>query len=79
MTRRSLFRRLGGFDPLYAAECQDIALCLEAYRLGSTAACAHLGPIVHIENATRPKGEENWSDRQRFLRKYGALIRSLAE
>jgi len=78
MVRRRLFRQLGGFDPLYAAECQDIALCLEAFRLGFDTACAHLGPIVHIENATRPKGEENWSDRQRFLRKYGALIQSLA-
>jgi GT2 family glycosyltransferase len=78
MIGRQLFRRLGGFDPLYAAECQDIALCLEAYRLGFRTACAHLGPIVHIENATRPKGEENWSDRQRFLRKYGALIQSMA-
>jgi GT2 family glycosyltransferase len=79
MIRRRLFRQLGCFDPLYAAECQDIALCLEARRLGFGTACADLGPIVHIENATRPKGEENWSDRQRFLRKYGALIRSLAE
>jgi GT2 family glycosyltransferase len=78
MIRRALFQRLGGFDPLYAAECQDVALCLEARRLGLDTACAHLGPIVHIENATRPKGEENWGDRRRFLRKYGALIRSLA-
>jgi GT2 family glycosyltransferase len=78
MIRRRTFRQLGAFDPLYAAECQDIALCLEASRLGFETACAHLGPIVHIENATRPKGEENWSDRQRFLRKYGAFIRSLA-
>jgi hypothetical protein len=34
----------------------------------------NLGEIVHIENATRPKGEENFADRRRFLRKYGAYI-----
>jgi GT2 family glycosyltransferase len=74
MIQRSLFRMCGCFDPKYKAECQDIALCLAAHRLGFRASCVNLGPIIHIENATRPKGEENFSDRRRFLRKYGAYI-----
>jgi hypothetical protein len=74
MISRSLFRLCGGFDPVYRAECQDIALCLEAHRRGFSAICVDLGPIIHIENATRPKGEENFADRRRFLRKFGAYI-----
>lgn len=74
MIPRYLFRLCGRFDPDYQAECQDIALCLEAHRRGVKATCFNLGPIIHIENATRPKGEENWADRRRFLRKYGAYI-----
>ncbi len=74
MISRPLFRSCGGFDPCYQAECQDIALCLEAHRRGFSSTCVNLGEIVHIENATRPKGEENFADRRRFLRKYGAYI-----
>ncbi len=74
MIPRSLFNLCGGFDAMYAAECQDIALCLEAHRLGFTSTCVNLGPVIHIENATRPKGEESFTDRRRFLRKYGAYI-----
>ena len=74
MISRPLFNLCGGFDPSYKAECQDIALCLEAHRRGFSATCVDLGPIVHIENATRPKGEENFADRRRFLRKFGAYI-----
>lgn len=74
MISRSLFTLCGGFDPIYKAECQDIALCLEAHRRGFSATCVNLGPIIHIENATRPKGEENFADRRRFLRKFGAYI-----
>jgi GT2 family glycosyltransferase len=77
MINRALFRACGGFDEGYAAECQDTALCLDARRLGYEVACANVGTIIHIENGTRPKGEEHWPDRQRFLRKYGAYIQAV--
>jgi hypothetical protein len=32
------------------------------------------GPIVHLENATRPKGEVHERDRARFLRRWGSYI-----
>jgi GT2 family glycosyltransferase len=75
MMQRELFRLAGRFDQDYKAECQDVALCLQAHRLGYRSTCVNLGPIVHIENGTRPKGEEHWGDRRRFLRHFGAYIR----
>lgn len=67
----------GGFDERYSKECQDIALCLEGRRLGMHCYVGNFGELIHLENATRPKNEEDWNDRNRFLRKYGRLIEVL--
>lgn len=75
--RAVLFQELGGFDEEYAVECQDIALCLAARRHGFLTQTLNLGAMVHLENATRPKNEENWADRQRFLRKWGSFIEAM--
>jgi len=72
--RSALFQEIGGFDDAYAMECQDIALCLAARRHGFSVQTLNLGTTVHLENATRPKNEENWTDRQRLLRKWGGFI-----
>lgn len=77
MIDTTLFARLGGFDESYAAECQDIDLCLKANRLGVGCRVVDAGPTVHLENATRPKGEENWHDRQRFVRRWSSYIETL--
>lgn len=74
MTSSELFEKVGGLDPIYDAECQDIAYNLDCAKLGKKAAMVNLGTVYHLENATRPKGEENWTDRQHFLRRYGAFI-----
>lgn len=74
MTRRRLFDKLGGFDERYRRECQDVAYCLDLHRLGYQSVCANFDHIIHIENATRLKGEEDLEDRKRFLRLYGAYI-----
>jgi GT2 family glycosyltransferase len=74
MVRTDLYWTAGAMDEGYAAECQDIALCLAAHRLGWRTMLAYTGHIVHLENATRKKGEENWPDRQRFIRKWGSYI-----
>jgi GT2 family glycosyltransferase len=68
------FARAGGFDETYFSECQDIALCLEVNKLGGKCHVFDPGNLVHLENATRPKGEENWNDRARFLRKYSRYV-----
>ena len=72
LIRAADFRRLGGFDEAYARECQDVALCLMARRLGLTVEVVEAGAITHIENGTRPRGEAELADRARLLRHFGA-------
>jgi GT2 family glycosyltransferase len=74
MVRHELYAQVGGMDEGYASECQDIALCLAIDRLGYETHITYAGKVLHLENATRPKGEENWPDRQRFLRRWGSYI-----
>jgi GT2 family glycosyltransferase len=76
MTKADAFRRAGGFDPGYAKECQDAALCLAIERLGEETVVLNAGRILHYENGTRRKGEECWPDRQRFMRQWNAWIAS---
>lgn len=77
MMRSSLFEEIGGFDEVYEAECQDVDLCLKAHRLGGAIGVSDLGPLVHLENATRPKGEENWNDRSVFIRRWSSYVESV--
>ncbi|MCB0915754.1 MAG: glycosyltransferase family 2 protein [Actinobacteria bacterium] len=77
MIRSELFARLGGFDEHYRAEAQDVDLCLAARRLGQEVVVVDAGEVVHIENATRRKGEENWPDRRLFIRRWGSYIEAV--
>ena len=78
MIRSDLFRAVGGFDENYRTECQDVALCLAVQRLGRRIAIVNAGKVLHLENATRPKGSEDWADRQLFMRQWGAFIDAFA-
>lgn len=73
LIRSSLFRDCGGFDERYSAEAQDVDLCIKAKRLGWNTKLVHVGKVIHIENATRTKGEENNQDRARFVRKWSGF------
>jgi len=74
MVRSDLFLAVDGFDERYEEECQDVALCLSARRIGYEIVIAHVDTVLHLENATRPKGSENWNDRRRFIRKWDLFI-----
>ena len=76
--RSALFREVGGFDEGYRTECQDVALCLAVRRLGRGIAIVNAGKVLHLENATRPKGSEDWGDRQYFMRRWGSFIDAAA-
>ena len=74
MIRSALFAEVGGFDEDYAAECQDVDLCLAVRRLGYDIRIINSGKLYHLENATRPKGEENWPDRHLLVRRWGSFV-----
>ncbi len=76
MTRSTNFADAGGFDERYSAECQDVDLCLRLDRIGLRNRIAHLGPVVHLENGTRPLGEEHWEDRSLFIRRWNSYVES---
>ncbi|MBP2303244.1 glycosyltransferase [Azospirillum picis] len=78
MIRAELFRAVGGFDEGYRTECQDVALCLAVQRLGRGTAVLNAGPVLHLENATRPRGSEDWADRQLFMRRWGTFVDAFA-
>jgi GT2 family glycosyltransferase len=65
-----LFAKCGGFDEGYHAEAQDADLCLKATRLGKPSAVVEIGEVVHLENATRPKGDADTHDRAKFVRRW---------
>jgi len=76
MLSQALFIQCNGMSEDYQSECQDIDLCLKTTRLGYKNYLTNLGNIIHIENGTREKGEENWPDRQLFIRRWSAFINS---
>jgi len=76
MIKADLFESVDGFDEIYQAECQDVDLCLKVHRLGKRIGMCDVGPLVHLENATRPKGEENWRDRSIFIRRWSTYLES---
>ena len=77
MVRSELFAKVGGFDEVYQAECQDVDLCLRLKRLGYDIQIGDFGRLVHLENATRPTGEENWEDRALYMRRWSGFVSTL--
>ena len=76
MVKAACFEQCAGFSEVYDAECQDVDLCLRALRSGDSIGIVNAGPIIHLENGTRPKKDEHWPDRQRFMRRWGSFIES---
>jgi len=74
MVRSAEFANVNGFNENYQAECQDVELCLEFARKGYETYVVDTGSLVHLENATRPTGEENWPDRRLFMRSWASFI-----
>ena len=71
---RYSFIAVGGFDVAYADECQDIDLCLKLQRLGCPMQLHRSSKVIHHENGTRVKGEENWADRSLFNNKWSSFL-----
>ncbi|TDH57264.1 glycosyltransferase, partial [Dankookia rubra] len=74
MVARREFAALGGFEEGYAAECQDVDLCLKLRRIGRKVVLIGGPRALHLENATRPRREEHWGDRSLFLRRWFSFL-----
>jgi GT2 family glycosyltransferase len=74
MARTEIWERVGGLDEGYEREAQDIDFCLRLQRLGRGVRLLDAGPVVHLENATRAKGEESWPDRRLFMRRWQSFV-----
>ncbi len=74
MIKAPLFEQCAGLSEAYDAECQDVDLCLRVQRAGRTVGIVNAGAVIHLENGTRKKMDENWQDRQRFMRRWGSFI-----
>lgn len=72
--RKKDYLYLCGFDESYQEEAQDIDLCLKIRRTGQEVVFANIDNIIHIENATRGKGSENWDDRHYFIWKWKSFM-----
>ena len=53
MVRRNVFEQVGGFDESYQLANSDVALCLQAQRVGWRTAYTPFAVLVHHEGATR--------------------------
>jgi GT2 family glycosyltransferase len=74
--RKDDFIFFTGFDENYEEEAQDVDLCLRFTRYGKKIVFLHANNIIHIENGTRPKGSENWKDRNYFSWKWNSFLES---
>lgn len=74
MVKLDLYIKVGGLNEQYKKEFQDVALCLNVKRIGYKVEIHNFGEVIHLENGTRPRQEEEWSDRQKFLRQWGAYL-----
>lgn len=72
--KKNEFLSLGGFDENYEKEGQDVDLCLKYLRIHKKNIFLNIKNIVHIENGTRPKGEESNLDRQYLIWKWKVFL-----
>ncbi len=73
------FIEVGGFNPKYQEEAQDIDFCLRMLQRGKKNFFINLQSIVHIENGTRDKGSENMHDRLYFLQNWHAFFETFID
>ncbi|MBL7554346.1 MAG: glycosyltransferase [Bdellovibrionaceae bacterium] len=76
LVRKTDFDCVGGFDEGYLSEAQDVDLCFKISQLGKKVVYDGQTTIVHLENGSRPLGEENRSDRKLLIKKWGRKIKS---
>lgn len=71
--RSEVFKELGGFDPLFPNNYNDVDLCLRARARGWLVVCVATQGVVHTECGTR-SGGVLFGERQRFLERWASVL-----
>lgn len=71
--RRSVFEELGGFDPSFPVNYNDVDLCLRARQAGYEVILAASAVLRHEESKTRVQGV-SWRERELFFQRWGRLV-----
>jgi O-antigen biosynthesis protein len=71
--RREVFEELGGFDPRFPVNYNDVDLCLRARRAGYQVILEATARLRHFESRTRKRGV-TWEERELFAERWGEQI-----
>ncbi len=71
--RAATFRGLGGFDPEFPNNYNDVDLCLRAREAGLDIVCVAAPGLIHAECQTRP-GLVRFQERYRLFQRWGHLL-----
>lgn len=74
MTRASLFREIGGFNPHYFTAYQDVDLCLRLRARGLRVICTPRAYLLHDEFVSRPQSYYDMVDRMLLLDQWEEVI-----
>lgn len=74
MTRREVFEKVGGFDPMLHVAFNDVDLCLRILAAGYRVVWTPFAVLYHYESTTRRKAHPVENTRY-FLQKWGDQIR----
>ena len=71
--RTAVFNELGGFDPDFPNNYNDVDLCLRARARGYAVVCVAATGLIHAECQTRP-GVVRFEERYRFYRRWADVL-----
>ena len=72
--RREVFQELGGFDPLFPNNYNDVDLCFRARALGYRVVCVSAQGLIHSECRSR-QGIVRFEERFRFYERWADVLR----
>ena len=72
--RREVFQELGGFDPLFPNNYNDVDLCFRARSLGYRVVCVSAQGLIHAECRSR-QGIVRFEERFRFYERWADVLR----
>ena len=72
--RKGLFLGLGGFDPVFPNNYNDVDLCFRVRSRGYRVVCVPAAGLIHAECQSRP-GIVRFEERYRFYERWAGLLR----